>query len=184
MHSGDSMSDHGHDRDAGFGGGVRSTCFYYSLSALLVVLDQWTKQLAERYLVYGQSEPVLPFFDLQLVYNYGAAFSFLGEQGGWQRWLFTLIALLVSVVIAVWLWRLGSRQRLLALGLALILGGALGNLYDRVTLGYVIDFIAVYYQQYHWPNFNIADSAISCGAALLIIDMLVQGRKSGTQAHE
>jgi signal peptidase II len=151
---------------------------WYSISFLVVVLDQWTKQVAEAHLTFGQSRLVTDFFDLTLAYNRGAAFSFLSNSGGWQRWFFAIIALVVSVVISVWIWRLGSRQRVLALGLALILGGAIGNLYDRLALGHVIDFISVHYQHYYWPAFNIADSAIFCGAILLIIDMVLEQRNA------
>jgi signal peptidase II len=152
---------------------------WYSISFLVVVLDQWTKQVAEAHLTFGQSRLVTDFFDLTLAYNRGAAFSFLSNSGGWQRWFFAIIALVVSVVISVWIWRLGSRQRVLALGLALILGGAIGNLYDRLALGHVIDFISVHYQHYYWPAFNIADSAITGGAILLIIDMVLEQRNAG-----
>jgi signal peptidase II len=151
--------------------------FWYTISVAVVLLDQWTKQLAEAHLDFAQPQQVTEFFNLTLAYNRGAAFSFLSDSGGWQRWFFSIIALLVSVVIAAWIWRLGSRQRTLALGLALVLGGAIGNLYDRLTLGHVVDFISLHYQQFYWPAFNIADSAITCGAVLLIVDMFLQPRK-------
>ncbi len=150
------------------------TWFWYGVSLLVILLDQWTKSLAEANLAYGGAREVTSWFDLTLAYNRGAAFSFLSDAGGWQRWFFTAIAALVSVALTVWIWRIGSRQRVLGLGLALILGGALGNLYDRLVLGHVIDFISWHYQHYYWPAFNIADAAISCGAALLIIDMFLQ----------
>ena len=146
---------------------------WYLLSLLVILLDQWTKNLAVTGLDYGQPVAVLPVFNLTLQYNYGAAFSFLSDAGGWQRWLFTGIAVVVSAVLAVWLYRLQPTQKLLAAGLALILGGALGNLYDRVVLGYVVDFISVHYQGWYFPAFNIADSAITLGAGLLILDMLL-----------
>ncbi len=139
------------------------------VAALVIGLDQLTKVLAEHYLVYGQSLPVLPHFDLTLAYNTGAAFSFLADAGGWQRWFFTVLALLVSAFIIVWLRRLGPQEKATALALALILGGALGNLIDRLRLGHVIDFIDLYYGSYHWPAFNLADSAITVGAALLVM---------------
>lgn len=157
-------------------GGARITGWWYGVSAAVVALDQWTKQWAERELLFGHATAVTPWFDLTLAYNRGAAFSFLHDMGGWQRWFFATIAALVSLVIIAWLWRLGSRQKVLALGLALILGGALGNLYDRLALGHVVDFISLHYGPYYWPAFNVADSAITCGALLLIIDMLLQGR--------
>jgi len=155
------------------------TWLWYGLSFALVVLDQWTKQLAVGYFMLGQHKPITPFFDLTLAYNRGAAFSFLSNAGGWQRWFFTAISAGVSVVLVVWLWRLGSRQRVLALGLALVLGGALGNLYDRVALGYVVDFISLHYRDYYWPAFNVADSAITCGAVLLFVDMFMEQGEVG-----
>lgn len=157
--------------------GSRVTWIWYAISFLVLVLDQWTKQLAQTHLTFGMSREVTGFFDLTLAYNRGAAFSFLSNSGGWQRWFFSVIAFVVSLVLAVWIWRLGSRQRILALGLALILGGAIGNLYDRLALGHVVDFISVHYQSYYWPAFNIADSAITCGAILLIVDMLQQQKR-------
>jgi signal peptidase II len=157
--------------------GSRVTWIWYTISLVVLLLDQWTKALAQTHLTFGMSREVTGFFDLTLAYNRGAAFSFLSNSGGWQRWFFSVIALVVSVVLAVWIWRLGSRQRILALGLALILGGAIGNLYDRLALGHVVDFISVHYQSDYWPAFNIADSAITCGAILLIVDMLQQQRK-------
>lgn len=141
------------------------------LLALLVFgLDQWSKYLADELLSYGRPVHLLPIFDLTLVYNQGAAFSFLAEAGGWQRWFFAAIAGLVSLVLVVWIVRLKQNERLLAIALALVLGGALGNLYDRVALGYVIDFLSLHYQQRYFPAFNIADSAITLGAALLLLD--------------
>lgn len=147
---------------------------WYSVSVLVLLLDQWTKSLAEAHLTFRETRPVTEFFDLTLAYNRGAAFSFLSDESGWQRWFFSIIAAVVSMVLVVWIWRLGSSQRLLAGGLCLILGGAVGNLYDRLVLGHVVDFIAVHYQQHYWPAFNIADSAITCGAVLLIVDMFMQ----------
>lgn len=157
--------------------GSRVTWIWYAISFVVLVLDQWTKGLAQQHLTFGMSREVTGFFDLTLAYNRGAAFSFLSNSGGWQRWFFSVIAFVVSLVLAVWIWRLGSRQRILALGLALILGGAIGNLYDRLALGHVVDFISVHYQSYYWPAFNIADSAIFCGAVLLIVDMLQQQKR-------
>ena len=140
------------------------------LSALVVVLDLGSKAIASNYLVLYQPVSVFPGFNWMLAHNQGAAFSFLSSESGWQRWFFSVIALVVSIGIIVWIKRLSSMQTLLAISLALVLGGAVGNLWDRVTLGYVVDFIDVYYAQYHWPAFNIADSAIVVGAALLVID--------------
>ncbi|MGD2082609.1 MAG: signal peptidase II [Chromatiales bacterium] len=140
------------------------------LSLVVVALDQVTKWAVSAELLLHQPEPVLPFFSLTLMHNEGAAFSFLSDQGGWQRWLFIGLAGLVSLGLVVWMARLRENERLVALAFALILGGALGNLIDRVVHGYVIDFLLLHYQQWHWPAFNLADSAITLGAALLVID--------------
>ncbi|WP_299179831.1 signal peptidase II [uncultured Neptuniibacter sp.] len=147
------------------------------LSLLIVLLDLGSKQLAVNYLQYGDPNPVIPFFDLTLLFNTGAAFSFLSEAGGWQRWFFVLIAVVVSVVLVVWLRRTPRIHWWLGLGLALILGGAIGNLYDRAVQGYVIDFISLHYGDYYFPAFNLADTAITIGAFILILDMLFLERK-------
>jgi signal peptidase II len=149
------------------------------LSVVVIALDQLTKYLASSYLAYQQPVPVIPFFDLTLMYNRGAAFSFLSSAGGWQRWFFTAMALFVSVAIVFWIKRLESNQRWLAAALALVLGGALGNVWDRIALGHVVDFIDLYYAQWHWPAFNIADSAIFVGAVILVMDALF-----GTRNHK
>ncbi len=140
------------------------------LTVLVLIFDQVTKYAASQNLILHQGIEILPMLKFTLIHNYGAAFSFLSDSSGWQRWFFTVIALVVSVVIFFWMRRLGTADRLTAVGLALILGGALGNVWDRILLGYVVDFIDVYYQAWHWPAFNIADASISIGAALLIID--------------
>ena len=137
---------------------------------LVIVLDQICKFLASHYLQLHVPVNLLPGLSLTLMHNTGAAFSFLSNAGGWQRWFFVLLTAIVSIVIVIWLIKLSREQRWVACALALILGGALGNLYDRILLGHVIDFIDVYYRDYHWPAFNIADSAITCGAVMLIID--------------
>ena len=142
------------------------------LSLVVVLLDQATKYLADSLLDWGQPVPVLPFFNLTLLYNTGAAFSFLSDAGGWQRWFFILLALGVSGVLVHWLRRLPAGQLRMALALALILGGALGNVIDRIWFGHVIDFIQLYYRDWYWPAFNLADSAITVGAVLLIWDAL------------
>jgi signal peptidase II len=152
---------------------VKGSCLIWGwLSLLVVLLDLGSKQLADAYLSYAEPNPLLPVFDLTLLYNKGAAFSFLSDAGGWQRWLFAFIAVLVSVVIVIWLRRIERNQWWLGLALSMVLGGALGNLYDRVVLGYVIDFISLHYQGYYFPAFNLADSAITLGAVILIFDML------------
>ncbi len=150
-----------------------SKLIWLGLTLLLVLLDQATKYLAEQHLDYAQPQTLLPVFDLTLVYNKGAAFSFLADAGGWQRWFFALLAAAVSLALVVWIKRLKPNETFLAIALAMILGGALGNLYDRVVLGYVIDFISVHYDRYYFPAFNLADSAICVGAALLIIETFV-----------
>ena len=150
-----------------------SQLLWLILSVIIVIADQYSKFLADEYLSYGQPVRLLPVFDLTLFYNDGAAFSFLSGAGGWQRWFFTSISALVSLVLVVWISRLKAQEWLLAIALAMVLGGALGNLYDRVTLGYVIDFISVHYQQHYFPAFNLADSAITAGAGLLILDLFL-----------
>lgn len=145
------------------------------LSALVIVLDQLSKWAAEADLEFGVPVAVFPHFNLTLAYNYGAAFSFLGDQGGWQRWFFAVLAVVVSVVIVNWLRKLSRSQVVMAVGLALVLGGAIGNLIDRLMYGKVIDFIDVYFdipfvmENYHFATFNVADIAITCGAALLVV---------------
>lgn len=142
------------------------------LTLAVIVLDLLTKQLAVSYLAYGDPNPILPVFDLTLLYNTGAAFSFLADAGGWQRWLFAIIAVAVSGVLLRWLQKTPNTLWWLGLALSLVMGGALGNLYDRVVQGYVIDFISLHYGGYYFPAFNLADSAITVGAILLIFDML------------
>ena len=142
----------------------------FILALLVIALDQCTKMWASNELVYRVPVEITAWFDLMLAHNTGAAFSFLASAGGWQRWFLAAVALLVSVFVAVWLTRLEPQQRLLGVSLGLILGGGLGNLVDRVTLGYVVDFISWHYQSWYWPAFNIADSAIFCGAILLLWD--------------
>src|SRR6056300_216427 len=142
----------------------------FLLVLVVISLDLWTKNMAEAYLVYNQPEFVLPILDFTLRYNPGAAFSFLADQSGWQRYFLTGIASIVSLVLVVWIFRLKAQEKLLAVGLSLVLGGALGNLYDRVVLGHVVDFISFHWNDWYFPAFNVADSAISVGAVLLIID--------------
>ena len=148
------------------------------LSGSVVVLDQVTKFLAETLLTFHQPVPVLSWFNLLLTYNTGAAFSFLADAGGWQRWFFLGLGLLISIGLIVWLRRLQPTEKWLAAALALILGGAIGNLIDRAWLGQVIDFIQLYYQRWYWPAFNIAHSAITVGAVLLVLDSLWPNRAS------
>ncbi len=151
---------------------------WYGLAALMLVLDQLTKMWMSANLNYGETITLTSFFNFTLLHNTGAAFSFLSDAGGWQRWFFGVVAAAVSVVLVVWIARLPRSKMWEACALALILGGAVGNLYDRVMLGYVVDFIVVHYQRYAWPAFNIADSAICIGAAMLIIDMFRAPKES------
>ncbi len=149
---------------------------WLGLSLLVIVLDQATKALASAYLTLHEPVALLPLLNLTLMHNTGAAFSFLGSAGGWQRWLFVVIAVAVSGLLIWWLRQLPRTDTWLAIALALVLGGALGNAWDRIYLGYVVDFIDAYYGSYHWPAFNIADSAISVGAVMLLLDAL-RGRR-------
>lgn len=144
------------------------------LGVAVIVLDQWTKSLIVERLAEFDRIVLLPVLELMRLHNTGAAFSFLSDAGGWQRWVFIALGVAVSGGILVYLRRLPAKgQRLLAAGLSLILGGALGNVIDRVLLGYVIDFIRVHYGEYDFPAFNVADSAITIGAALIILDTLL-----------
>ena len=145
------------------------------LSVFVIVLDQLSKQLVEASFMLYETLPV-PFFNLTLAYNEGAAFSFLSDQGGWQRWLFSGLALLVTIVLVVWLSRL-RHERLLGASLSLVIGGAVGNLIDRVLFGHVIDFLDVYYGQMHWPAFNVADSAITLGVVFMFLDAILEQKK-------
>lgn len=143
---------------------------WLGLSVLAIIIDQWTKHIASTHLTYADPVPVLPFLNWTLLHNYGAAFSFLSDAGGWQHYLFTGLAGIVSIIFIFWLLRMPKTVVILPMAIALILGGAIGNLIDRVSLGYVVDFIHVFYQNHHFPAFNIADSAITLGTILLLID--------------
>ena len=142
------------------------------MSAVIVVLDLWTKSLATESLTLYRPVELTSWLNMTLAHNYGAAFSFLSDAGGWQRWLFTGLASVVTLVLIVWLLRLPAKEKLTGAALGLIIGGAVGNLVDRINHGYVVDFIDVYYREWHWPAFNLADSAITCGVVLLLIDGL------------
>lgn len=140
------------------------------VSFLALGLDQASKIAVDNSMQLYESISIMPFFNLTYVHNTGAAFSFLAHAGGWQRWLFAGLAFLISGAITVWITRLKQQEVLLAVALSLILGGAVGNLIDRVAYGYVIDFLDVYYQDWHWPAFNIADSAICIGVFLMLLE--------------
>ena len=142
------------------------------LTLAIIILDQLSKSVVVQWLTLHQAVPVFPGFNLTLVHNSGAAFSFLSEAGGWQRYFFIVLTLVISIVMLVWLTRLPAGRATLACALSLVIGGAAGNLWDRLQYGHVVDFIQVYYGQWSWPVFNVADSAITIGAALLILDAL------------
>jgi len=144
------------------------------LSVFVITVDLFSKFLASTQLDYALSVPVLPFFNLTLLHNTGAAFSFLADASGWQRWFFAALAVAVSVMLILWLIRLKPSEKWIACALSLVLGGALGNLYDRIVHGYVVDFLHFYYDSYHFPAFNIADSAITVGAIMIAVDILRQ----------
>ncbi len=147
------------------------------LSLLVVVLDQATKLWVMATFDEYEVLTVWPVFNLTLVYNTGAAFSILSDAGGWQRWLFVGLAVIISLVMAAWLRQLRADERLTGYGLALIIGGAVGNLIDRLWLGKVVDFLQWHWEHWYWPAFNLADSAITVGVALLLIDALMSMRR-------
>ena len=152
---------------------------WYALALLVALLDQLVKHWVSASLRYAETRPLTAFFNLVLTHNEGAAFSFLASAAGWQRSFFIAIALIAIVVIVVLLWRY-SGDKLFCLALALILGGAIGNVIDRIALGYVVDFLDFHLAGWHWPAFNLADSAISGGALLLIADsFLPRARRAG-----
>jgi signal peptidase II len=142
------------------------------LSLVVVGLDQVSKLWVVSNFRLYESIQLLPSLNLTYVHNTGAAFSFLSTAGGWQRWFFVGIALVATIVLTIWLARLKSNERWMAATLSLILGGAIGNLYDRIAYAYVIDFIDVYYETWHWPVFNVADSAISIGVVMMLVDIV------------
>jgi signal peptidase II len=149
------------------------------LAAAIVIADQATKLLVIDKLALYQRIPILPVLDLVRLHNTGAAFSFLAGASGWQNWLFTGIAIVVSGGIVWWLMTLpATGRRVLALGLTLVLGGAIGNVIDRMAYGYVVDFILFHYEEWSYPAFNIADSAITCGVALILYDGLILEKRA------
>lgn len=157
--------------------GLRTLAPWLGVAAVVVLLDQLTKVAIERLFDFGDVRPVTGFFNLVLTYNKGAAFSFLASASGWQKQFLTAISIAASLFILYLLARHGT-QKLFSLALALILGGAVGNVIDRVLHGHVIDFLDFHWRGWHWPAFNVADSAIVCGAALLILDELLRVRRS------
>lgn len=154
---------------------------WLSLSALVLALDQWTKWIITTHFFLNERMDVLPFFSWVYWTNDGAAFSFLAGAGGWQRWFFVVLACVFSIYLIYELSRLPKEERAMGWVFGLILGGALGNLVDRWMNGYVVDFIFFNYQQYSFPAFNVADSALFCGAALWIIVMILEHRAAGAE---
>lgn len=162
----------------GLGTVRRGALEYLWLTALVIALDQASKLAIERLLAPMQLVTVLPVLQITRLHNTGAAFSFLASQPGWQRWLFTVLAVGVSVVLLVWLRRIERRSWLLPSAVALIMAGALGNVIDRLRLGYVIDFVFAHWNEHYFPAFNVADSAITVGAGLLLLDAWLEGRRT------
>ncbi len=150
---------------------------WFGISAIIVALDLYTKHLIQKSFVYGEHFKITDFFDLVRYHNEGAAFSFLADAGGWQKLFFSGIST-IAIIVMTYLIVKHKDQKLFCLGLALVLGGAMGNLYDRLTLGYVVDFLFFHYNTLYWPAFNVADSAICVGVALLILDSFKQDKSS------
>jgi signal peptidase II len=151
-----------------------------TISAVIIVLDQVTKWLMVSWLALYETVAVMPYLNLTMAHNYGAAFSFLAQAGRWQRWFFIVLAIAISIILIVWLAKLKPHAKLEAISLSLILGGAIGNVIDRIVYGYVVDFLDVYIGSSHWPAFNVADSAICIGAVLLILDSFKSESESQT----
>lgn len=154
------------------------------VSAAVIFADWLTKQWATEFLQLYRPKEVTSWLNMTLAHNYGAAFSFLANAGGWQRWFFIVLASTVTLVLLVWLLRLSRREWMTGLGLGLVIGGAIGNLVDRIQLGYVVDFIDVHFSGWHYPAFNIADSAITVGVILLLIDGLFFAAAREREARE
>ncbi|MEZ5564466.1 MAG: signal peptidase II [Gammaproteobacteria bacterium] len=163
---------------------ARSNWQWLLVTALVVIFDQYTKRLIMATFELFDRLPVLPFFDIVRLHNTGAAFSFLANASGWQNWFFTIVAVTISAIILWWLFRQPAGRVVMPLGLALVLGGAIGNLIDRLQHGYVVDFILVYYDRWAFPAFNIADSAITVGVALLLIDGFFLERNRARQSTD
>jgi signal peptidase II len=158
---------------------MKSVFSWFSISAIIVALDLYTKHLVQKAFAYGEHFTVTSFFDLVRYHNEGAAFSFLANAGGWQKWFFTAITA-VAVIVITYLLIKHHAQKLFCSGLALVLGGAIGNLYDRLTLGYVVDFIYLHINELYWPAFNVADSAICVGVGLLLLDSFKKDKLAAT----
>ncbi|MCF6765394.1 signal peptidase II [Thiotrichales bacterium 19S3-7] len=151
------------------------------ISALMLAVDFSTKLYVLQHLAYNEPLKCLPFLNFTLAFNRGAAFSFLAYENGWQLWFFSIIAIIIAIVILYWLTKIPRNHNLQAISLCLILSGAIGNVFDRLNYGYVIDFIDLHYKNYHWPTFNIADSAICIGAFLFVISSLFATKKKKLQ---
>jgi len=149
---------------------------WLGVTALVIALDWFSKQRISEALELYRPREIFSWLNITLAHNYGAAFSFLSNAGGWQRGFFIVLGSVVSVVLLVWLLRLPRQEWRTGLGLALVLGGAIGNLVDRIQLGYVVDFVDVHFGGWHYPAFNVADSAITCGVILLLLDALLLSR--------
>ena len=162
----------------------RRLFFWYLIAFFVLILDQFTKQLITGSFNYGDVQDITAYFNLVRVHNYGAAFSFLSEAGGWQRWALSSVAGIVSIGIIIWISRVPDNKHFERLALALILGGALGNLIDRMMLGYVVDFLDFHWSGMHFPAFNVADSCITLGAILLIADSLCSDDPLSDQIKE
>lgn len=156
----------------------RAAWLWYLLAVVVIALDLLSKYWVSASLEYGQPVVFTSFFNFTLLHNPGAAFSFLSNAGGWQRWFFTGIAAVVSVMLVIWIARIAATKKLETFALTMILGGAVGNLYDRIQHGYVVDFIVVHYKDNYFPAFNLADSAITLGAILIILDLFLTREKS------
>ncbi|WP_320416249.1 signal peptidase II [Candidatus Reidiella endopervernicosa] len=148
------------------------------MSGIIILLDQLSKWWIERSFELYESLSLTPFFNLTLVYNEGAAFSFLSTAGGWQRWFFVVLGVVITTVLLTWMHRSRADERLLRFALALVVGGAIGNIIDRLLYGHVIDFLDFYINDWHWPAFNVADSAIFVGVVLLMLDSLRDSRRN------
>jgi signal peptidase II len=162
----------------------KSSLVWLWLTFIVLVIDQATKHWVAASMDLYQSISLLPFFNITYVHNLGAAFSFLADQAGWQRWFFASIAFIASLIFVVWLARNPAQDKKLNIALALMLSGAVGNLIDRVLFGYVIDFLDFYVKSYHWPAFNIADSAIFLGAAIMIFDSFKKEAKEKSASSQ
>lgn len=169
-------SNNGKSKTSRGSGGGHGVGPWLGLGVIWILLDQLTKIAILKTFAYGESHPVTGFFNLVLAYNRGAAFSFLAAAGGWQRWFFTGLGMAAALFI-VWLLKRHSEQKLFCFALALILGGALGNVIDRLVYGHVVDFLDFHLHGYHWPAFNVADCGICIGAVLLIVDELRRVRR-------